>query len=111
MVLPGGAIKVFSGRQKLDFARRLGQSWQDLADYFDIAASARQRFPSGREAQGVWEWLEARARLPELLDALRYIEREDLVVEVLAPPASPHPGRQVTWQGSPFPGLRHFTAH
>ena len=30
---------VFTGRQKLVFARRLENNWQDLADYFDIPAS------------------------------------------------------------------------
>jgi conflict system STAND superfamily ATPase/bDLD-like protein len=90
---------VFTGPQKLAFARRLGNNWQDLADYFDIPSDQRQRFTPGREPQGVWEWL----------DALRYIERTDIVVEVLAPPASPASTPGVTWQGSPFPGLRPFT--
>ena len=100
---------MFTGRQKLAFARRLGDDWQDLADYFDMAPDQRQRFAPGREPQGVWEWLEARQRLPELLDALRYIDRTDIVVEVLAPPATPASTHGVTWKGSPFPGLRHFT--
>jgi formylglycine-generating enzyme required for sulfatase activity len=43
-----------------------------------------------------------------LLEALRYIDRTDLVVEVLAPPATPASAPGVTWQGSPFPGLRPF---
>ena len=69
----------------------------------------RRSFAPGREPQGVWEWLEARQRLPELLDALRYIGRTDIVVEVLASPATPASTPGVNWQGSPFPGLRHFT--
>jgi energy-coupling factor transporter ATP-binding protein EcfA2 len=100
---------VFTGRQKLAFARRLGDNWQDLADYFDIPTDQRHSFAPGREPQGVWEWLEMRQRLPELLDALCYIDRADIVVEVLAPPAPPASTPGVTWQGSPFPGLRHFT--
>ena len=72
---------MFTGRHKLAFARRLGDNWQDLADYFDIPVDQRQRFMPGREPQGVWEWLEARRRLEELLEALRYIDREDIVVE------------------------------
>src|SRR6266849_4376755 len=35
--LTGVYTDVFTGRQKLAFARRLGDNWQDLADYFDIA--------------------------------------------------------------------------
>ena len=76
--------------------------WQDLADYFDMLSDQRHGFAPGREPQGVWEWLEVRQRLPELLDALRYIDRTDIVVEVLAPPVTPS-SPEVTWQGSPFP--------
>jgi len=100
---------VFTGRHKLAFARRLGDNWRDLADYFDIPVDQRQRFTPGYEPQGVWEWLEARRRLEELLEALRYIDREDIVFDVLVSPAPSTPPPQVTWQGSPFPGLRHFT--
>src|SRR5215471_16638686 len=100
---------MFTGRQKLAFARRLENNWQDLADYFDIPTGQRHSFAPGREPQGVWEWLAERQRLPELLDALRYINRTDIVVEVLAPPAPPVSTPGVTWQGPPFPGLRHFT--
>jgi conflict system STAND superfamily ATPase/bDLD-like protein len=99
---------VFIGRQKLAFARRL-DNWQDLADYFDIATSERHSFAPGREPQGVWEWLEARQRLSELPEAPRFIDRTDIVVEILAPLSTPAALPGVTWQGSPFPGLRHFT--
>jgi len=105
----GAYTDVFTGRQKLAFARRLRDNWQDLADYFDMPADQRDSFAPGREPHGVWEWLAARQRLPELLDALCYINRADIVVEVLAPPSTPASTSGVTWQGSPFPGLRHFT--
>jgi Sulfatase-modifying factor enzyme 1 len=101
---------MFSGRQKLAFGRRLGQGWPDLADYFDIPADQWRGFTSGREPQGIWEWLEVRERLQELPEALRYIDRADIVVEILKPPSIPTPTSAATWQGSPFPGLRHFTA-
>jgi hypothetical protein len=101
---------MFSGRQKLAFGRRLGQNWPDLAIYFDIPADQQKGFAPGREPHGIWDWLAARNRLAELPEALRYIEREDIVVEVLEPPPTPVPASEVTWQGSPFPGLRHFTA-
>jgi len=107
--LTGVYTDVFTGRQKLAFARRLRDNWQDLADYFDIATDQRHSFAPGREPQGVWEWLDARQRLPELPEALRYIDCADIVVEVLAPPATPASIPGGTWQGSPFPGLRHFT--
>ena len=42
--------------------------------------------------------------------ALRYIDREDLVVQVLEPPPLPAaPLSQPAWSGSPYPGLRHFS--
>ena len=69
----------------------------------------RHSFAPGREPQGVWEWLAVRQRLPELLDALRYIDRTDIVVEVLAPPATPASPPGVTWQGSPFPGCAFYS--
>jgi hypothetical protein len=99
---------VFSGKTKLDVCQRLVNDWRDLADYFDIRPDERQRFPTGREPQEVWEWLQARTRLAELPEALRYIGRADIVVDLLEPPPAPAP--EVTWTGSPFPGLRHFTA-
>lgn len=64
---------------KLTVCRRLGADWHDLADYFQIPSHERTRFERGREPQGVWEWLEARARLPELREALAYIGRTDLL--------------------------------
>jgi formylglycine-generating enzyme required for sulfatase activity len=93
------------------FSRRLGQDWQDLADYFEIPTDQRHRFESGRGPQGVWEWLEARDKLAELPEALHYIDRDDIVAEVLVPPSIPAPAAAVTWDGSPFPGLRPFTPH
>ena len=89
---------MFSGIQKLAFARRLRDNWQDLADCVEIPAEQRQRFTAGREPQAVWEWLEARSELAKLPEALRYIGREDIVLEVLEPPL-PAPERQANLAG------------
>jgi Putative serine esterase (DUF676) len=70
------------GEVKIEVCRRLLADWHDLADYFAIPADQRHSFTRGREPQGVWEWLEARSRLPALAEALAYIGRVDLV-EVL----------------------------
>jgi hypothetical protein len=75
----------YTGEVKLNFCRRLGPSWQDLADCLNIPPFERASFERGREPQGVWEWLEARQRLVELPQALAAIGRDDLL-EVL-----PHP--------------------
>ena len=74
----------YTGESKLSICRRLSRDWQDLADYFEIPPSERDRFQHGREPQGVWEWVEDRARLEELAEALVYIGRSDLV-ELLPP--------------------------
>jgi nucleoside phosphorylase len=76
----------FSGRHKIRLCQRLGIEWQDLSDYFEIPMHLRARFPTGRECQGIWEWLEAREKLAALMDALAFIGREDLA-ELLKGPA------------------------
>jgi len=72
----------YTGEIKLSICHRLVSDWQNLADYLQIPPSDRARFDRGREPQGIWEWLEARGRLPELAKALAAIGRIDLV-EVL----------------------------
>jgi hypothetical protein len=71
---------------KITVCRRLGANWHDLADYFRIPSHERARFERGLEPQGVWEWLETRARLPELREALTAIDRADLLEFVLPRP-------------------------
>jgi len=73
---------VYTGTSKIDLCRRLGDDWMDLADFFEIPDHDRRRFVKGRECQGIWEWLEIRNKLDGLKDALKYIERKDLI-EVL----------------------------
>ncbi len=69
---------MYSGKNKIDFCRRLGNDWQDLADYFDIPSDQRQQFEKGRECQAIWEWLANRNRLQELPEGLKFLKREDL---------------------------------
>ena len=100
----------YDGKTKLAFCRRLSHQWKELADYFDVEISEQDRFRQGDEPREVWQWLERRKRLSELPDALRYIDREDLVVQVLEPPPLPvTTSPQPAWPGSPYPGLRHFS--
>jgi len=72
----------YSGQIKIELCSRLLADWSQLADYLDVPLPDRARFDRGREPQGVWEWLEARGRLSELVRALAAIGRGDLV-EVL----------------------------
>ncbi len=74
--------KSFSGKSKIKLCRRLGDDWQDLADYFEIEIHIRRRFQHGRECQGVWEYIESRQRLDGLPQALTWIGREDLLNEL-----------------------------
>ena len=102
-------MPAYDGKTKLAFCERLGKKWRDLADYFEIKIGERDCFEQGGEAREVWEWLERRERLHELSEALRYIDREDLVVQVLEPPPLPVAPPQAARSGSPYPGLRYFS--
>jgi hypothetical protein len=66
------------GEAKREFIRRLGDSWQDLADILEIEPADRNRFEQGNQPREIWEFLEHRDRLPELADALHRIGRDDL---------------------------------
>ncbi len=103
-------MPTYDGKTKLAFCKRLSRDWQDLADYFDIPISDRAAFQSGNEAREVWEWLERRIRLGELAAVLcdPYVNRKDLVDQVLEPPPVSIPTKPPLWTGSPFPGLRRF---
>jgi hypothetical protein len=70
---------VVSGKIKIQFCRRLGKDWQDLATCLDIPAHRRAQFQQGRECHAIWEWLEERDSLDILNNALNELERQDLV--------------------------------
>ncbi|MTE13674.1 NB-ARC domain-containing protein [Nocardia aurantiaca] len=65
-------------RARLEFQCRLGASWEDLAVLLGIKPYVSDGFAQGREASGIWRWLEERQRLAELPDALIHIDRTDL---------------------------------
>jgi len=75
----GNTSLTVSGKIKIQFCRRLGADWQDLANYFDIQPYERQRFEKGRECQAIWEWLENRKNLYRLTEALEFLDRQDLI--------------------------------
>jgi nucleoside phosphorylase len=64
--------------RKLEFCRRLGDSWKDLCDAIEIPVHERRRFERGDEAREIWEWMDLRGKLGELPDALLKIHRLDL---------------------------------
>ena len=71
--------KIYDGKMKICLCRNLLDDWHDLADYFDIPLNHRKRFIQGRECQGIWEWLETRNKLFAITEALKFINREDLL--------------------------------
>jgi nucleoside phosphorylase len=68
----------FPGTVKIEFCRRLASSWEELADFFEVAPHERARFRHGNEPRDLWQWLEARDKLPVIPNALTAIGREDL---------------------------------
>lgn len=66
-------------RKQLEFYERLGDSWRDLADILNISRHIVTTFTQGREPQAIWRWLVERDRLEKLPEALKVIDREDLV--------------------------------
>ena len=93
----------YSGKQKIAFCKRLGDKWQDLADCCDISVPDQKQWMKGEEARGIWEWLEDRKGLDELVKALNEIDRQDIVEDVFEVSLSK------TLTTSPYPGLRAFT--
>jgi hypothetical protein len=84
-------MKSSSGKTKITLCKRLGNDWQNLADYFDISVSERSQFKQGRECQAIWEWLKKKNRFQELPEALEFLERDDLlsVLQEFSQPISP----------------------
>ena len=64
---------------KLEFNDRLGDDWWKLADALNIPDSDQRRFKRGEEGRDIWEWLGQRKRLSELENALKVINRPDLI--------------------------------
>lgn len=75
---PQSGPKEFTAAQKLYFVRNLHNSWQDLADMYDLSPYERGRFPNGEEARSIWAWLEVRNKLWSLPGMLREISRGDI---------------------------------
>lgn len=69
----------FNGRMKICLCKDLLDEWEDLADYFDIPPNKQRRFKQGRECKDIWEWLQVRKKLGGLEEALKFLEREDLI--------------------------------
>jgi nucleoside phosphorylase len=76
----------FSGKAKIEFCRKLGNSWSDLADYLEIPDHETAKFSQGNEAREIWRYLSDRRRIAELLHAVEEISRIDLKETLLAHP-------------------------
>jgi nucleoside phosphorylase len=78
--VPITALRQFPGEVKIQFCRRLGESWEELADFFEIALHEKARFRHGNEPRDLWQWLEMRDKLPVVPEGLMQIGRDDLAV-------------------------------
>lgn len=72
------------GKAKDLLTQRLGNSWTRLADILCIPSESQRGFPQGEEAREIWKWLEDRNSLDNLPEALRSIDRSDLVEALVA---------------------------
>ena len=79
----------FSGKNQLEFKRRLSTNWRDLATILEIPTHEQARFDRGDEADGIWNWLAKQDELARLPSALEDISRADLAK--LFSPAQPQP--------------------
>jgi hypothetical protein len=79
----------YSPSAQREFARRLGESWKDLADHLGVRPDEVRRFPRGDEPRAIWEWLTDRRRLRGLPDALDAIGRDDLAAVLRKGAADP----------------------
>jgi nucleoside phosphorylase len=70
--------RTFPGRLKVYVCNRLHDSWDDVADMFDVPAHHKARFRAGNQPRDLWEWLEARNKLYELPAVLDGVGRGDL---------------------------------
>lgn len=73
----------FNRRSKIELCKRMGDDWEDLADWYDIGNDRRRRFQTGRECQAIWDYLENRGDLGSLPEAFKGIDREDLIQELI----------------------------
>ncbi len=102
-------MESYSGKQKIEFWKRLGDKWKELADCCDIPATDQKQWTKGEEAREIWEWLEDRKRLDELVEALNYIERQDIVIVLSSSEQDQALESPKIISTSPYPGLRAFT--
>lgn len=77
-----GAHGGYSGQQKLEFVRRLGSDWADVADLLEVPIHVQKRFEKGGEPRDLWNWLADRSRLGELPGALDAAGRTDLAAHL-----------------------------
>jgi nucleoside phosphorylase len=76
--IPESSVVRFSGTVKVQFCRRLHDSWMELADLFEVPLADKARFQPGNESRQLWEWLEMRDKLAVVPDMLVAIGRPDV---------------------------------
>jgi len=70
---------VSAGEGWVEFDRRLGPEWADLATALEIPTHVQRRFRPGHEAAAIRDWQDRKGALDALADGLVAIDRADLV--------------------------------
>jgi WD40 repeat protein len=100
-----GRVDYVSFPAKLEFSRSF-TDWQDLSDLVGVELHRRARFERGREAAGIWEYMEGRGRLAELPGLLRKLEWVELADNVDAEVGGAGmPASQAVGSGAPNRGM------
>ena len=76
----------FSGKAKVEFCRKLGDDWKELADILKIEEHGQRKWKQGDEPREIWDYLKNRNALGRLPGALREIGRNDLAEMLEANP-------------------------
>ncbi len=89
-----------AGEIRRKFEERLLQDWHSLAIQLEIPEATKFTWDNGKEAAGIWVWLESRERLADLADALDAVGRGDLADQVRK---RPDPGNRNELDEPPSP--------
>jgi len=100
----------YSGKARVEFCLRLGDSWRYLAMCLEIPDSDSAGFEKGHEGRDILQWLQQRNRLDDLPSALDFIRRPELALGLRPLPVPAVETRRWEKDRSPYPGLAPFTA-
>lgn len=77
-MLTSSAVKIGKGEARLEFSRRLGTTYRELAMLLDIPHYTQDQFRQGMEANEIWRFMEERKILVSLPEKLHKLGRKNL---------------------------------